>query len=448
MAANRSLTRPHLLRRLRHVRPRLAVTRRQPAGAGRNVSRWRFAGLALVLAVTMAACSTAQLINIAVSGDPKAALQAAAQGRLQGYAADPRRLVADMRQMRVQLRRLFGDLEKNSGKQWGEEEAKQLPGPRRSVKYGERYSNRVSVDYERGLLRVEHIESEQVRQRLQNAIVVALLTPEDPAAVDVFSDKPVQLGGEPFLRDAIANERGELMHSRAAVERFAAWLVDKRLRTRSIKVGGAPRKVYYVDIRMIGAEAMARNNYAVADRLAPRYKALVDNFAARAGVDPALVFGVIYQESRFNPNAVSPVGAQGLMQLMPQSGALDAMRKLGGPDKPPSLDYLRNPSNNIQLGSVYLAMLQQDYWPKSINDELSREYCAIAAYNTGAGNVARALTGSSKDRDRAAQRANSMAPPQLFNYLTQKLPYAETRDYLRRVDAARRHYHEKFYAAG
>ena len=74
------------------------------------------------------------------------------------------------------------------------------------------------------------------------------------------------------------------------------------------------------------------------------------------------------------------------MQLVPTSGGRDAYRKAKGEDKAPSRDYLFNPENNIELGAAYLNVLTYSQLD-NVTDLVSREYCVISAYNTGAGNV-------------------------------------------------------------
>jgi membrane-bound lytic murein transglycosylase C len=435
--------------------------------------------------LVLAACSTEQLtqhaINLALSKDPKAMLTSMAENKVDSYKRDPRQLLADFDRLRQELAKLFGNVREESEKQWGSEEAQTLPSPKKYVKYTEQYKNRIVVDYEKSTIRIEHIQEPRAAFKVRNAVVVALLTPEDPKSADVFSDSDVILDGLPFLQSLVLDQNRKVMQTREDVERFADYLLANKLQNRRISVGGNPVDVVYVQIDMIGSEADrlaeaklnrkppkgpvkpgqpadmrpdARagdrsdpNNYATADRIAPKFLDAVNRDAQKTGVDPALIFGIIYQESRFNPNAVSSAEAYGMMQLVPKSGGVEAFRKAKGESVKPTKEYLMDPENNIELGATYLGMLLFDYWTKGVNNMPSREYCAISGYNTGPGNVSRAFTGSTSKLGEAQAKANGMEPDELFDYLRANLPYAETRDYLLRVSAARRHYQQMFYAS-
>jgi Transglycosylase SLT domain len=101
----------------------------------------------------------------------------------------------------------------------------------------------------------------------------------------------------------------------------------------------------------------------------------VQQTATRFELDPELIQGVIWVESRFQPRAESPAGARGLMQLMPATA--DAMvRELGRP-----LGRIYDPELNIEAGSLYLLKLLDRFD--------GDETLALAAYNAGAGNVGR-----------------------------------------------------------
>ncbi len=110
------------------------------------------------------------------------------------------------------------------------------------------------------------------------------------------------------------------------------------------------------------------NTAATPSRSANRnaYDHLIRAAAARHGVDPALVKAIIHTESAFNPNARSPVGAMGLMQLMPGTA-----RDMG-------VGNAWDPAQNIEGGVKYLAWLQRQF--------RNRDH-VVAAYNAGLGNV-------------------------------------------------------------
>jgi len=153
--------------------------------------------------------------------------------------------------------------------------------------------------------------------------------------------------------------------------------------------------------------------------------------AERFRVSVPLAFAVIHTESYFNPKARSHVPAYGLMQLVPTSGGRDAYRHVYGKDKVLGPDYLYQPDKNIELGCAYLGLLQNRYF-RDVKDPKSAQYCAIASYNTGAGNLSRAVSGQNKLAP-AVRKVNTMTPKQLYAHLKKNLPYEETQDYLERV---------------
>jgi len=116
------------------------------------------------------------------------------------------------------------------------------------------------------------------------------------------------------------------------------------------------------------------------------YDALIREAAARYRLDPAMIRAVMQTESAFNAMAVSPVGAMGLMQLMPEvaaeQGANDPM----------------DPRQNIMAGSRYLRQL--------LNAHRGNVKLALASYNAGPGAVKKYGT----------------VPP-----------FRETRDYVRKI---------------
>lgn len=126
------------------------------------------------------------------------------------------------------------------------------------------------------------------------------------------------------------------------------------------------------------------------------YDRLIRAEARRAGVPAALVKAVVHAESAFDPRAVSPKGAMGLMQLMPETAkALGVARPFHAPQ-------------NVGAGTRYLRRLHERYGSWT---------WALAAYNAG---------------PRAVDRYGGVPP------------FAETRAYVRRVLSYYRRYHGDF----
>jgi soluble lytic murein transglycosylase len=149
-----------------------------------------------------------------------------------------------------------------------------------------------------------------------------------------------------------------------------------------------------------------------------RHEDIIRQQAADKGLDPALIAGIIYTESRFR-DQTSHAGAKGLMQLLP-STADDIARKSGGTAFVQG--DLADPQVNIAYGSWYLRYLLRRYGG---NDVL-----AIAAYNAGEGKVDEWIFNA---RDRGEK----------FDH-TRHIPFPETRHYVEQVLEMRGKYRERY----
>ena len=149
-----------------------------------------------------------------------------------------------------------------------------------------------------------------------------------------------------------------------------------------------------------------------------RHADIIREQAADKDLDPALVAGVIYTESRFR-DQTSPVGAKGLMQIMPDTADYIA-RKSGGSEFVQG--DLATPEINIAYGSWYLRYLLDRYG--------GNELLALAAYNGGEGKVDEWLV----EAQRRGERFRA----------TEHIPFPETRDYVSRVFEARRDYRREY----
>ena len=167
-------------------------------------------------------------------------------------------------------------------------------------------------------------------------------------------------------------------------------------------------------------------------RKAKTFKKEVLANSHKQNIPAELVFAIIHSESSFNPMARSHIPAFGLMQIVPKSAGVDSYRYLYKKKKILSSEYLYDSSKNITIGSGYLHILYYRYLKKITNPQ-SRLYCTIAAYNTGAGNVAKTFTGN-RNINKAAITINKLTPEQVYTKLMSNLPYNETKKYLKKVN--------------
>jgi soluble lytic murein transglycosylase-like protein len=148
-----------------------------------------------------------------------------------------------------------------------------------------------------------------------------------------------------------------------------------------------PRDGTVVETFAVPKADSLRVTRSVASNRAGMYEDLIVEHARLNGVRPSLVRAVVQVESGFNPSAISPKGALGLMQLMP---ATAQQFHVGNPF---------NPSENVRAGVAYLKELLTRY--------NNKEELALAAYNAGPG---------------AVDRHGQSIPP-----------YRETRSYVSRI---------------
>ncbi|WP_019556345.1 transglycosylase SLT domain-containing protein [Thiomicrorhabdus arctica] len=153
--------------------------------------------------------------------------------------------------------------------------------------------------------------------------------------------------------------------------------------------------------------AKAKSWDALNLRFPTPYKQPVMQNAKRNGIDAAWIYGIMRRESAFSKDIRSPVGATGLMQLMPKT-AKYMSQKISS--KNISYQKLTEAKNNIELGSAYLSYLSQKY---SANKVL-----ATAAYNAGPNRV-----------DRWIPSKGTLAADQWID----SIPYTETRAYVKAV---------------
>lgn len=374
--------------------------------------------LLISLPTLLAGCTTHDAFRIAESvargNSIEGALASRAKSKATSWAVNPSGFAHDLEKFKSFLDKITGA--------WGDEAALR-PEPKRYVKYTDNYHTRSVIDFEQGVVRVETLQPANLRQ----AIITALLSPEDPREIDLFSDQPVPLGGTPFLHMQVVDHEGKPVRWAWRAEHFADYLVANSKQKRQIQLPeGQSTEEVFVEFPLV-LQHRRKRQY--------RYSEIVERYSRKYNVDSALVYAVIETESNFNPFAVSWVPAYGLMQIVPTTAGRDAYELIHGKSGTPSSSYLFNVDNNIRMGTAYLHILKTRYLSQ-VRHPLSKEYCVVAAYNGGAGNVLKCF---SKNRSTAFKAINQLPPNDVYARLRRFMPI-ESQRYLVKVQNAKKRY--------
>ena len=302
------------------------------------------------------------------------------------------------------------------------------------VEYTKDMKARKSVDFEKGEVSIEVIAKDE--NSAKQSIVKELLK--------TLTSDTQQAQENDILEQRIATKLGK----KQQVENkpiLAPLLLEGKKNTKEL-VGFASEAINKNGVTKSNSKLAGNNLYKVTiklpkdsqKKLALNYKDEILTQSKRRGLDPALVYAIMQTESNFNPRARSHIPAFGLMQIVPRSAGVDAYMYIYNKRVILSPTYLYSAKNNIELGSTYLHILMTRYF-KGVNDYKSRLYCAIAGYNTGAGNVSKAFRGD-YNVYKAYPKINSMSSEEVYNYLIKNLKYKEARDYLQRVRDRMKYY--------
>lgn len=211
----------------------------------------------------------------------------------------------------------------------------------------------------------------------------------------------------PVARASLLDSLGMDVESRFELERFAreAQSPDPAPAAWGLLAAGHPSRALQLAMRAVGqgapSTALLPLLYPVLDR------EILERESAALGLDPFLVAGLIRQESLYDPRARSRADARGLMQVLPSVGAT-AARSEGYPEWDAVLLY--QPDVNMHIGLRHLA----ERWARCGGSPEA----ALAAYNAGSTPVNRWLA------------RPGTSDPEVF---IERIPYVETRDYVRRV---------------
>lgn len=336
----------------------------------------------------------------------------------------------------------YNDYKKEIGALWDDPK---LSTKKKMVNYTEDKKTRTDVDFEKESIQVETIASspKEAEQKLREALakVITVDTKElqesDPleqklAKVQKPAEvKDAKVDAKPILAPVLFGKKP----SKADVDSY----VNTHVKSSNIQSTDTTKlphqKVYSISVKLPSDTMLKRSQVYYQD---------VKKEASRHNIPLPLVFAIMHSESSFNPKARSHIPAYGLLQIVPKSAGIDAYNFLYKQKKLVTGSYLYNSKNNIEMGVAYMHILYYKYL-KDIKDPDARLYCTIAAYNTGAGNIAWAFT-RSYNMKKAAPIINSLSPEEVYNRLLRDLRYDEPKHYLKNVTKRMGPYYQHYGA--
>jgi len=307
------------------------------------------------------------------------------------------------------------------------------------IEYGPDYKTKSEVNFEKNIITVEVIASskseaeEKIKETLERVVTLDTQSYHETNELERNLKKiqpPKQvvstsIQSEPILADVIFN----VAPTPKTINEYIESVVGaEEIEKRPSKLEG--EATYQMQVQLPPDTAVKK---------ARKYLNKVRFEADKNKLPVSVMLAIIQTESYFNPLARSPVPAFGLMQIVPKTAGVDAYHYLFGEKKIVDSSYLYDSNNNIQMGVAYFHILYYQYFSK-VENLKSRMYCAIAAYNTGLGNVSWVFNQGRGYRypysvSNAVPIINRMSPSQVYHQLVNNLKYEEARSYLEKVNA-------------
>jgi membrane-bound lytic murein transglycosylase C len=313
------------------------------------------------------------------------------------------------------------------------------------VSYTDDKKTRTIVDFSKESIKVETIASSLKEAEEKLKIALAKTVTIDTKTVqetDPLEKKLAKIKKPKGLVDAKVKPEpiiSTLIFKTPPTKESVKKYVNNKTDPKKIKISKSKKitfaKIYTLDVKLPKNSIIRRSKI---------YYKEVKKQAAKQKLPISLIFAIMHSESSFNPRARSYVPAYGLMQIVPKTAGIDTYHYLYKKKKLVSSSYLYNSTNNITMGSAYLHILYYKYL-KKIKNPRSRLYCTIAAYNTGAGNIAWAFT-KTHNINKAAPIINKMTPDEVYAKLLKDLRWDEPKHYLKKVSRRMSAYH-KIYGA-
>lgn len=299
--------------------------------------------------------------------------------------------------------------------------SKELSNKHKFVQYNKDYKTKTTINYEKGTINLSVIAKNEQEARKEITKSLNNILNEDVKSA--YNNDQLEQKIAKELNKPINNSSDEKLISDVLNPQIISKYKKEVKRKELKKVSYKNSKIFTLNLK-IPSNAILNK--------AKKYRKVIKQNSNKQKIPEALIYSIIHSESSYNPMARSHIPAFGLMQIVPHTAGIDSYNHLYGKKRTPSSSFLYKSSNNINFGSAYLHILYFKYLRK-IKDPQSRLYCTMAAYNTGAGNIAKTFTGNT-NINKAAKKINTLSSQEVLKKLFRSLPYSETRVYLKKVN--------------
>lgn len=298
------------------------------------------------------------------------------------------------------------------------------------VTYTKDFKGRSQVDFEEGEIKIAAVvekniaKSEEKAKEIVKKMIIKIMSEKDDSGSIILSEQIE----DPISTETIDNDK---------VNEIVEKIITTGEKTSVIGKDEKKRDKFEVSLKMVPNHIKIRSE---------KYQPIIEKFCKKYNVEPKVVFAIIHTESFFNPKAYNRHGnAYGMMQIVPKYAGRTMNNVIFNRNSNPTSDQLFTAEINLEMGIGYIRWLADNKWNK-IKNETNLYYCIICSYNGGPGTIYKAMTGKmrkipQKDWDKMISDLNSMDSDKLYEHLKVKVPFKETRHYIKLV----RDRMEKFY---
>ena len=298
--------------------------------------------------------------------------------------------------------------------------------PSEWVSYNSDFSSRSKVNFEKDKIEVEVVVEKPEKEADEQSLESKAKDTLKKQVISILKEKD-EITNEPILKDQVITSEKKVI-KQVEIEEIADQVIEDSEKVIFNSKTGKVMIKYQINLNLLPNHLKVRMG---------QYKPKIEELCNKYDVDTSLALAIIHSESYFNPKAYNRHGnAYGMMQIVPKYAGLTMNNYIYKKNKKPDSKQLFDPSINLEMGIGYLRWLADNKWSKVTNNT-NQMYCVICSYNGGPGSIYKAMTGKMRNIGDKWEPMfvdlSTMDSEKLYKKLRKKIPYEETKNYLKNV---------------